>query len=627
MRDPDQFDTFYKDARDRLLVQTFCFTGDLPAARHAVRDAFVVAWHRWRKVSRVSDPESVVRPDAWRIAQRRHTTRVWHREKDLDDEVRATLDALGKLTVNQRKALLLTQLASVSMPQMAREIGLPLERAEQELQAGVAQLSLQRDVPSYAVPALLEPVAAAALADTHWPRATIVRRAGATRRRTHTLVGVAGAVAAVLVSGTLVTDAAGVRASLDRADDPRPAAPAGRGERAMTGAPPMRLPETSLLDTAALGERFAGRAWEVQNTGDNGSGSGRAMPCQGDRYADPRGEAALVRTSLAPGVKKRPMLRAVQLTEASPREAAAERAFDTAVSWFSACTTPSVQLLDTVTPVGVGDEAVHLVLRSTAAKVPETWLVGVARTGLFTTTTFVRATGDPGPEPQRSAELLADAVGRLCGLEGAGTSCRAPGAKPLKLAPRDPLPAGEVPALLSELDLSPVPKVRRPWVGTVPRRPQAAAMTTPCGPPGFLEKFRGTAFDTAATRSFVVPEARLPEEFGLTQTVAALPPRVAKRFVQKVRDRFASCPDRELGTEVDQVATADRRGRAYTVWRLDVRVTEQRSIPYWVAILRNGTAVGQLDLVPADVRIGEPEVEALAERAVARLGELPAPGS
>ena len=207
MKDPDQFDAFYKDARDRLLVQTFCFTGDLAAARRAVRDAFVVAWHRWRKVSRLSDPESVVRPDAWRIAQRRHTTRVWHRERDLDDEVRATLEALGKLTITQRKAVLLTQLASVSMPQMAREIGLTLEKAEQELQVGVAQLSLQRDVAAYAVPALLEPVAAAALADTRWPRATIIRRAGATRRRTHTLVGVAGAVAAVLVSGSLVTDA------------------------------------------------------------------------------------------------------------------------------------------------------------------------------------------------------------------------------------------------------------------------------------------------------------------------------------------------------------------------------------------------------------------------------------
>lgn len=627
MRDPDQFDQFYKDARDRLLVQTFCFTGDLPAARHAVRDAFVVAWHRWRKVSRVSDPESVVRPDAWRIAQRRHTARVWHREKDLDDEVRATLDALGKLSVNQRKAVLLTQLASVSMPQMAREIGITLERAERELQVGVAQLALARDVPSYAVPALLEPVATAALADTRWPRATIVRRAGATRRRTHTLVGVVGAVAAVLVTGTLVTDATGVRASLERADDPGTAASPGP-DKAMGATPAMQLPDTSLLDTAALQSRFGQRAWDEVNTSDNSAGSGRVMPCQGDRYADPRGDAALVRTSVSPAVRSRPTLRAVQLTEVSPREPAAVRAFATTVGWFGACAEPSVQLLDTATPVGVGDEAVHLVLRSTAGKEPQTWLVGVARTGLFTTTTFVRASGDGGPDAARSAGLLADAVGRLCGLEGAGASCRAPAdAAAVKLEPRDPLPAGTVPALLAEIDLAPVPGVRRPWAGTEPKRPMPADMITPCGPPGFVERFRGAAFDQGATRSFVIPEAKLPQEFGLTETVGALPKRVARRFVEQVRSRFASCPDRELGTEVDEVARTDVPGRSLTVWRLEVRVTEQRTIDYWVALLRVGTSIGQLDLVPADEAIGQREVVALGERALARLGSLPAPGA
>ena len=74
MQGPDEFDAFYKDARERLLMQTYALTGDLPAARSAVRDAFVAAWHHWRKVSRRPDPESWVRPQAWAHAQRRHTT-------------------------------------------------------------------------------------------------------------------------------------------------------------------------------------------------------------------------------------------------------------------------------------------------------------------------------------------------------------------------------------------------------------------------------------------------------------------------------------------------------------------------------------------------------------------------
>ncbi len=64
MRDPEEFDAFYKDARDRLLVQTFALTGDVRASRSAVRDTFVVAWHHWRKVSRDGDPESWARPHA-----------------------------------------------------------------------------------------------------------------------------------------------------------------------------------------------------------------------------------------------------------------------------------------------------------------------------------------------------------------------------------------------------------------------------------------------------------------------------------------------------------------------------------------------------------------------------------
>ena len=62
MRHPDEFDAFYKDARTRLLLQTYALTGDLPASRAAVRDSFVVTWHHWRKVSRLDDPEAWARP-------------------------------------------------------------------------------------------------------------------------------------------------------------------------------------------------------------------------------------------------------------------------------------------------------------------------------------------------------------------------------------------------------------------------------------------------------------------------------------------------------------------------------------------------------------------------------------
>ena len=61
-RSPEGFENFYKDVRARLLLQTYALTGDLHAAQRAVRDAMVVAWHHWRKVSRLDQPEDYVRP-------------------------------------------------------------------------------------------------------------------------------------------------------------------------------------------------------------------------------------------------------------------------------------------------------------------------------------------------------------------------------------------------------------------------------------------------------------------------------------------------------------------------------------------------------------------------------------
>ena len=212
-RSPEGFEAFYKDVRGRLLLQSYALTGDLLAAQRAVRDAMVVAWHHWRKVSRLEEPEDYVRPLAWTRAQRRSSARWWARQKDIDAETRATLDALGKLSTTQRKVLLLTHLTSLPIDHMAREVGITRATAERELQTASAQFAVHREVPSTAIRGVLEALAPA-LESVRWPRPSIVMRAGSARRRAHTAVGVATAVAAVLVSGSLVTDASGARPAL-----------------------------------------------------------------------------------------------------------------------------------------------------------------------------------------------------------------------------------------------------------------------------------------------------------------------------------------------------------------------------------------------------------------------------
>ena len=101
--------------RARFLHEAYALTGDAPAARAAVRDAFVVAWHHWRKVSVLDDPDAYVRALAHGRARRRHTARIWHRDKSLDPEVAATFEALSKLTAAQRQLLVLTHLSTLSI--------------------------------------------------------------------------------------------------------------------------------------------------------------------------------------------------------------------------------------------------------------------------------------------------------------------------------------------------------------------------------------------------------------------------------------------------------------------------------------------------------------------------------
>ncbi|WP_340537382.1 hypothetical protein [Nocardioides sp. GXZ039] len=631
MKQPDEFDAFYVDARERLLVQTYALTGDLAASRKAVRDAFVVGWQRWRKLSRRERPEDVVGPHAWRLAQRRHSAKVWHREKDIHPEVREILDALGKLSTAQRKAVVLTQLAAVSMPQMAREVGLPLERAERELQSGVAALSLALDVEGSELRSVFDVLAASVQGRTdeatRFPRSTIVRRAGNARGRAHTLAGVLATVGVLVASGAVVTDAAGVRPTLF-ADDPSTPAPDPT-------TPPvdhtdveteveMVLPDTALLSPAQLAEVLPGkRTWTAGRTTDNSTGNGLVMPCQTTRYADPHGTAALVRTFKSSD-KGQPAATLTEFTEASAKPRAARRAFRATTSWFARCTEPRMQLLATRTPTRVGDEVLQVVLRSASDPVT-TYVVGISRTGLLTTTTMLAvasADATDAGEPAASAGLLARAVGALCALPGGG-ACAPP--RP-RVEDRAPLPVGRQPALISELDLPPVDGVDEAWVGTRPKKATTNAAATSCDQTSFTGKVSGAPFTRNTTRTFLIPTANLPREFGVTETVGALPRPQAIALVDRVRDQLASCETRKLNTTIERLTDQTDARAALTAWRINVKVPGT-SWTFHMAILRSDHAVGQLTLVEAKgAAVSDEDFIALARRAQERLGEMPPPG-
>lgn len=614
------FDAFYKDTRDRLLLQTFALTGDLAVARAAVREAFVVAWHHWRKTSRLDDPEMAVRPNAWRKALRRNSTRPFHRKKDLDAEVRSVLDAVAALPLPQRKALLLTQLAAVTMEEMAQEVGLPLEAAERELQLGAAQFAMQLGIPTSAIPLSLSSLASVTRA-VAWPRVTIIRRAGSARRRAHTVIGATAAVVALVAGGAVATDATGVRPSLHREPLPTPSgAPPGAGPAVTT------LPDTALLPVDAVREVLRGRGWRQGATSDNSTGNGRVLPCQADRYADPRGTAAWVRTFRTPGVK--PARAVVQFAEASMNERRATGTYRRTLTWLTSCPTPEdedatvprVQLVSTADLPGVGDEASLVVLRPRDSRLVH--VVALARTGLFTTATSLTTRVPVDRADRRGvARLVASAVGRLCPLaDGGGCAPARP-----KVVDRAAYPVGKVRWMLSEIDLPPLNTDQGPWVGTPPaalKEDRIDSGAIGCATVHLFASFRDRKIQGNRFRTFVLSAAKLPPEVGLTETVGTLPPRAARAFVARFREQVAACPDTDAtaGTEVDEIASRDTRTTSLSAWHLSTALPGDRTVEYDVAVVRSGTALAVVVYVAAPrARIADDDFVALAERALDRL--------
>jgi DNA-directed RNA polymerase specialized sigma24 family protein len=616
-----EFDAFYKAARDRLLLQTYALTGDLGAARSAVRDAFVVAWHHWRKISRLGDPGSSVRPHAWRHAQRRATVRPWHKEKGLDPDNRATLEALAALTNVQRRALLLTQLAAVSMEDMASEIGLPSDDAQRELQNAASQFATQKNIPASSIPMTFAALATATT-DVTWPRVTILRRAGAARRRMHTVVG-AGAVVAVLVaSGAAVTDATGVRPTLDREQVAAPAA-----NQAAPG-PEVVLPESSLLPGDVVRRTLIGD-WAQGPTHDNSVGNGVVLPCQPEdpdsRYADPRGTAAWVRVFRNGPAGESPR-RLTQVVEASRSPERARKTYHRLRGWMADCHTPGVRLISTATNPELADASAIFVLN---AEHPEltTYVVGVARTGLFSTTVALRT--DVGPlaaDRGGVVELLGEAVDRLCMLPDAGRCAGAPTA--LEEVP--PYAAGEVPAMLATGDLPFVGEPSEPWMGTPPR--EITNIRTDmdvlgCVHPALAGEYDGDKFRTVLVRTFVKVDSDLPPEFGLTQGVAALPKKKAGALLDEYRSAINDCPDRDAssGTEVRVLKAYDDGDDSFSAWHLSTRLPNERTLEYSVAFVRSGSAVSQLVFVSAPgARMTDDQFVDITRRALERLPQLAA---
>jgi hypothetical protein len=596
----DDFDAFYKDARSRLLLQTYALTGDLRASTHAVRQGFVVAWHHWGKWSRLEHPEQEVRPLCWRLAQRRHSARLWHRDKSLDAEGTATLEALGKLSPIERRVLLLNELTVITLADLAREVALPQAEVERTLQLAASKFALQRKVSTTGIRATfdpLEPVVAAA----RWPRSTIIRRQGAARRRSHTIAGALGALAIFFGSGFAVTNASSDAPVAAPAQDRSPASKTAGAA----------LTEEALLTPGQVGGYLPlphDESWSVRTQDALAPGAKPAMPCQQSEFGGRRPEGAYTRV-----FRDGSGAQVTQLLQRSPTPAGARRAYDQIATWLGQCHGPTTQLLTTRSVRRVGDEALLLDFRQWGRS-PQAWSAGLARSGELVTATFMQTpSGTRAPAPVLRARLLAASVNGSCTGPYGGGSCA--GAPRLRTVP--PLATADSPALLDVVDLPPISGVKVSWTATEAQDVVDNAAATNCD----STTFRGSGVRGATTRTFVMPDTGAPAIFGLTETVARVPS--APRFVDTIRAELAKCSDKILANTVTRLADQESPDRDLAIWRVRSELNSKESFTMLMGVVREGDAVAQVGFVPSKgYTMTSDDFVAVVRRAGERVGTL-----
>jgi hypothetical protein len=302
---------------------------------------------------------------------------------------------------------------------------------------------------------------------------------------------------------------------------------------------------------------------------------------------------------------------AVQTVEYSHDDAGAVRGYAAAGTWFAGCLTPETQLLSVRRVSGLGDQAQQFVFRSWQQRTPVTFVLGMARTGRVTTVALTSADADAAPDDRGNLRLLTSAVDDLCATSVGGLCASAVTAHAVP-----PPAAGALPMMVSELDLPPVTGVRRPWVGTTARQALKNLAATGCDE----SRFHGSGWTHDATRSFLMPGARLSSAFGLTETVGRLPEKRAEAFLTQVRRKLATCPHRDLASKVKPLSHA----ATYSAWRVRTQVSKKRTMTFYMGIVRRGGALAQVGFVPDGTHTMQAaQFVGLVHRAGERLVAMP----
>jgi hypothetical protein len=219
---------------------------------------------------------------------------------------------------------------------------------------------------------------------------------------------------------------------------------------------------------------------------------------------------------------------------------------------------------------------------------------------------------DPGP----LVSTLTASVQNLCSSRVAGACV---GAVTTQAAL--PPPSGETPGTLSVVDLPSIADVTDAWAGTDPVPASVNIAATICDKTDFAK----AGAKDPVSRTYLIPEAHLPQRFGLSETVGTFPTaQAASGVVAKVVARMAGCEDKELASKVSHaVVRVKGAGPSYALWRLENEVDKQQLVPFWMGVVQVGRHVAQVNLTPVGTYdVDQAAFEALVVRARDRLQEM-----
>lgn len=589
----DEFDSFYRSTAANTITVTYALSGDRDATRHAVVGAYRQAWRNWSKI-RLRRPLEFVRSAAAssvRLEEATHPIR--HRHQVVEDP--GLFAALADLPFDSRRLLILMTLGNTDLERASRETGVEIEEGIERATTALSGLEQALDLDISAVEARITGLARLKLG-IRMPAAATIRETAMRGQRRSTVVTVAAAVALILAGGALSTTG-GLFTRITAAPDRERLG----AETADTVLDAATIDADHLLTTDQVRALDPTSTWQTLSTDHDPGSQTPYATCPTTRYATDHPLRVFVRTLQGSAGHAR----VAQAIEVATSDDAAATALRTVVGWYANCQHPRVQLL------GAYSGGHMTVLRLVSHRQPvRTFTVGVTRTGNAITTLVYEADGTRAPPIEAFSKLLADALDRLCIKAGGPCHKAAP-----RLHAAEPPRTSEAPAFLGIVDLPPIGNVDHVWAGVDTGNGKEDPSRTLCKDPAAPKTARHHS------RLYVIPQAGLPEAFGVAETVATFRSRAAaKAFLGQVASALSRCERANLSATVSR--SQPFRSSAYRgfVWLLQFELSKTSAISYRTAVIQRGNTVAKVTFTPAgNLDMPRATFATLAKRAAERL--------